>query len=205
MKMDSINFILNLKSKIMLKPKLEKFDALVACFEKIPGVGKKSALKYAYHLALEDSFLGLNLAHTIEDCIRFLKHCLMCGGISENEICDICSDEDREKKLLCIVESPKDILTIENSGSFNGLYFVFNSLDRVDMLKENIMKNYTNEIIFALTPGINSDGLMLFIENELKDLNITFTKIAQGIPTGVSLENIDILSLTKAIKDRRII
>ncbi|AII15016.1 recombination protein [Campylobacter iguaniorum] len=189
----------------MQTTKIEKFDALVSCFEKIPGVGKKSALKYAYSVSLGDSFLGLNLAHSIEDAIRFLKHCSRCGGISENEICDICSDNARDKNTLCIVESPKDILTIEQSNSFNGVYFVFNNADRLEILQKNIIDNDIKEIIFALTPSINSDGLMLYIEDRLKNLDLNFTKIAQGIPTGVSLENIDMLSLTKAIKDRRTI
>ncbi|ABK83264.1 recombination protein RecR [Campylobacter fetus] len=187
----------------MPNQKLEKFNELVSCFEKIPGVGKKSALKYAYHVALQDSFFGLNLAHTIEDAVRFLKHCSMCGGISENEICDICSDINRDKKTLCIVETPKDILTIEYSNSFNGLYFVFDDANKLDKLKSNIKENGIKELLFALTPSINSDGMMLYIEDKLKDFDVSFTKIAQGIPTGVSLENVDILSLTKAIKDRR--
>ncbi|AJB45709.1 recombination mediator RecR [Campylobacter fetus] len=187
----------------MQKQKLEKFNELVSCFEKIPGVGKKSALKYAYHVALGDSFFGLNLAHTIEDAVRFLRHCSMCGGISENEICDICSDINRDKTTLCIVETPKDILTIEHSNSFSGLYFVFDDANKLDKLKSNIKENGINELIFALTPSINSDGMMLYIEDKLKDFDVSFTKIAQGIPTGVSLENVDILSLSKAIKDRR--
>lgn len=185
--------------------KLEKFDELVACFEKLPGVGKKSAQKYAYHVALHDSFAGLNLAHCIEDAIHFLKHCKMCGGIAQDEICDICSDTERERSMLCVVESPKDIIVIEQSGSYNGLYFVFDDTNRLDALKDNIDKNGIHEVIFALTPGINSDGIMLYLENELEGKNIKFTKIAQGVPTGVSLENIDILSLTKAIKDRNTI
>lgn len=189
----------------MPKLKLEKFDALVACFEKIPGVGKKSALKYAYSVSLEDSFLGLNLAHTIEDSVRFLRHCAVCGGISENEICNICSSEDRQKEVICIVETPKDILTIEQSDSFDGMYFVFDDVNKIDSLKKMITKNSATEIIFAFTPSINSDGIMLYIEDKLKDLSLNFTKIAQGIPTGVSLENVDMLSLTKAIKDRRTI
>lgn len=182
--------------------KLEKFDELVACFEKLPGVGKKNAQKYAYHVALYDSFLGLNLAHNIEDAVRFLKYCSMCGGISQNEICDICDDDDRDREILCIVESPRDIFTIEHSNSFEGLYFVFDDINKIENLKNNILKNKIKEILFAFTPGIKSDGLMLFIENELVGLNLNFTKIAQGVPVGVSLENIDMLSLSKAIKNK---
>ncbi|WP_291894781.1 recombination mediator RecR [Campylobacter sp.] len=183
--------------------KLEQFDRLVEAFGKIPGVGKKSAIKYAYYVALQDPFFGLNLAHTIENSIHNLKHCIICSGISQNEICDICSDINRNSSIICVVESPKDILTIEDSNSFDGLYFVFNEINSVENLKDMINKFNSKELIFAFSPSINSDGIMLYIEDQLKELGISFTKIAQGIPTGVSLENVDMLSLTKAIKDRK--
>lgn len=183
--------------------KLEQFDRLVEAFGKIPGVGKKSAIKYAYYVALQDPFFGLNLAHTIENSIHNLKHCMICNGISQNEICDICSDINRNSSIICVVESPKDILTIEDSNSFDGLYFVFNEINSVENLKDMIGKFNSKELIFAFSPSINSDGIMLYIEDQLKESGISFTKIAQGIPTGVSLENVDMLSLTKAIKDRK--
>ena len=183
--------------------KLEQFDRLVEAFGKIPGVGKKSAIKYAYYVALQDPFFGLNLAHTIENSIHNLKHCIICNGISQNEICDICSDINRNSSIICVVESPKDILTIEDSNSFDGLYFVFNEINSIENLKDMIGKFNSKELIFAFSPSINGDGIMLYIEDQLKELGISFTKIAQGIPTGVSLENVDMLSLTKAIKDRK--
>lgn len=186
----------------MPKLNLEKFNELVSCFEKLPGIGKKSAQKYAYHVALSDSFLGLKMAHCIENAVQFLRHCQNCGGIAEDEICEICADTDRNKELLCVVESPKDILTIENSGSYDGNYFVFDNANKLDKLRQIIVHNRVKELIFAFTPGINSDGIMLFIENELSNFDLNFTKIAQGVPTGVSLENVDLLSLAKAIKDR---
>lgn len=182
--------------------KSEKFDELVACFSRLPGVGKKSAQKYAYFVTLGDPFLGRNLASSIEEAIRFLRHCQRCGAISEHELCDICADSSRECELLCVVESPKDIITIENSHSYNGLYFVLTSVDELAGLKAAITQNATKELIFALTPGINADAIMLYIENELSAFGLKFTKIAQGIPTGVSLENVDTLSLSKALKDR---
>jgi len=83
-----------------LKKGLEKFNELVAAFERLPGVGKKSAQRYAYHVCLKDSFGGLKLAQSIEDAVRFTGKCQICGGLSEDEICDICSDETREKELL---------------------------------------------------------------------------------------------------------
>ncbi|CZE47957.1 recombination mediator RecR [Campylobacter geochelonis] len=183
---------------------ISKFDDLVACFEKLPGVGKKSALKYAYHVSLVDSFSGLNLAHSIEDAVSFLKRCQKCGALSENEICDICADLDRDRSLICLVESPKDLLVLEQSKVYNGLYFVLDDVNNeiVEKLRLAIKENGTSEVIFALTPGINSDGIMLYIEDKLQDFNLHFSKIAQGIPTGVSLDNVDMLSLMKAMSSR---
>lgn len=181
---------------------LERFDELVASFARLPGVGKKSAQKYAYFVALGDPFFGQNLAHQIEEAVRFLRHCSKCGFIAEDELCEICSDEMRNAELLCVVESPKDIITIESSHSYDGLYFVLSNTDELYKLRSVIKENGTKELIFALTPSLASDGIMLLVENELQDLELKFTKIAQGVPTGVSLENIDILSLSKALKDR---
>jgi len=185
-----------------MKLGIEKFDNLVECFEKLPGIGKKSAVRYAYFVSLNNSFLGLKLAHSIEDAISGLQKCEICGGISENEICDVCADDSRENELLCIVESPKDMLVIEQSNSFGGKYFVLEDAQNISKLIAAISRNGTKEIIFALTPSINSDAVMLYIEDKLANLGLKFSKIAQGIPTGVSLENIDMLSLIKALKGR---
>lgn len=187
-----------------MKKGLEKFNELVAAFEKLPGVGKKSAQRFAYHVCLSDSFGGLKLAQSIEDAVRFTRKCQICGGLSENEICDICSDEKRDRSLLVVVENPKDILVLEQNGIYSGLYFVLDEINpaTVQNLQDAISRNGTQELIFALTPNINSDALIMFIEDQLKNLDIKFSKLAQGVPTGVSLENIDLLSLMKAIESR---
>ncbi|NLY03794.1 MAG: recombination protein RecR [Campylobacter sp.] len=184
---------------------ISKFDELVEAFEKLPGVGKKSALKYAYFASIENSFAGLNLAHSIEDAVKNLKRCNNCGAISEDEICEICVDSSRQKDTLCIIENPKDIFILEKSGAYKGLYFVLDEIDNstVEKLIKFTDINDTKEILFALTPSINSDGIMLYIEDKFKNSKIIFSKIAQGIPTGVSLDNIDTLSLIKAISDKR--
>lgn len=184
---------------------LTKFEELVGCFEKLPGVGKKSAIRYAYFVSIQDTFKGLNLAHCIEDAIKSLKKCEICGNICENEICEICSDSSRDKSKICVIESPKDIMIFEKNGIFDGIYFVLENIndENLEKLKNSIIKNKTQELIFAFTPGINSDAIMLYVEEKLKNLNISFSKIAQGIPTGVSLENVDMLSLIKAMSDRK--
>ncbi len=182
----------------------EKFDKLVEALETLPSIGKKSAIRIAYYMVTKDGFNALRLAHAIEDAVGTIKRCKRCGGMSEDELCAICSDEHREKKLLCIVESAKDILLFEENGLFDGYYFVLESLQEVDIsaLQFRVREDNVEEIIFALTPSIQNDAIMLFIEEKLKDFNVLFSKIAQGVPTGVNLENIDVLSLSKALKDR---
>ncbi|MBP3224781.1 recombination mediator RecR [Campylobacter sp. JMF_01 NE2] len=182
----------------------DKFEELVASFEKLPGVGKKSALRFAYYVSVQNSTLGLNLAHNIEEAVRGLKKCEICGAICEDEICEYCADEERESEKIAIVESPKDIFIFESNKIFNGKYFVLEdaSEEIIDKLRAMIIQNGANELIFALTPSINSDGIMLYVEDKLSDLNLRFSKLAQGVPTGVSLDNIDMLSLMKAINGR---
>lgn len=185
--------------------KLEKFNNLVDAFSTIPTVGKKSALRFAYHLILNDTFSAVKLANAIECAIRDVRKCECCGGISEHEICDICLDDERKNGQLCIVEGAKDIFILEENRLFEGRYFVFSSLeeDSTLKLKEIVKDTDIKEIIFAFSPSLASDAMIMFIEDKLKDFNVVFTKIAQGVPTGVSLENVDILSLSKAIKDRK--
>ncbi len=182
---------------------LEKFNNLVQALETLPTIGKKSATRLAYHMIMSDSFNALKIAHAIENALGYIKKCSQCGGMSEDELCYICSDERRNESVLCIVESAKDILMFEENGLFDGNYFVLESLDTIDIshLRSRI-GNGVKEIVFAMTPSIANDAVILFIEDKLQDFDIRFSRIAQGVPTGVSLENIDILSLSRALQDR---
>lgn len=148
-----------------------------------------------------DTFCGLKLAHSIEDAINGVKKCIDCGSLSEHEICEICLDEQRDIQKLCIVQTAKDIFVIEESHQYNGRYFVLETLDELHLnqLIKLVEKNSINDILFAITPSIANDAFIMFIEDKLQKYKISFTKIAQGVPTGVSLENVDILSLAKAI------
>ncbi len=181
---------------------LEKFYDLVESFEMLPTIGRKSALRLAYYIVTENSYTGMKLSHSIETAIRDVRKCMICHSMSENEMCEICLDEDRDSSTLCIVQSAKDIFILEESKQFIGKYFVIESLeddilkDLLKLVKTNSVKN----ILFAITPSLANDAFILYIEDRLKSLDIVFTKIAQGVPTGVSLENVDILSLSKAIK-----
>jgi len=186
-----------------MRNSLEKFNRLVEALQELPTVGSKSATRLAYHMVMKDNFTALKIAHAIENALGSLRKCHSCGGMSEDELCDICSDERRDQKLLCIVENAKDILTIEENGLFDGRYFVLDALDELDIDHLKAMVNSgIEEVIFALTPSIANDAVILFIEDKLEESGVRFSRIAQGVPTGVSLENIDMLSLSRALQDR---
>jgi len=182
---------------------LEKFNRLVDALQELPTIGKKSATRLAYFMIMNDTYVGMKISHAIEDAIGSLKKCRICGGMSEDELCHICSDEARDSSLLCIVENAKDILLLEENGLFDGKYFVLDSLEERSISDlEDIVKNGVEEVLFALTPSIANDAVILYIEDKLSAYRVNFSKIAQGVPTGVSLENIDLLSLTRALEDR---
>ena len=182
---------------------LDKFNRLVDALQELPTIGKKSATRLAYHMVINDTFAGMKISQAIEDALGSLKKCRICGGMSEDELCHICCDERRDSTLLCIIENAKDILLLEENGLFDGRYFVLDSLEELSISHlVNIVENGVSEILFALTPSISNDAVILYIEDKLSDFDINFTRIAQGVPTGVSLENIDLLSLTRALEDR---
>ena len=186
-----------------MRKSLDSFKNLVEAFNALPGIGQKSAMKLAYHIVTDSKYEGIKLAHAIEDAIRNIKKCKRCNSLSEDELCPICSDELRDKTKLCIVESSKDIFTIEKIGQYDGLYYVVEKDEEIDIehLKEAI-KDGVKEVIFAFSPSIATDTMMLYIESKLEGLGVKFSKIAQGVPTGISLENVDSLSLARAIEDR---
>ncbi len=187
----------------MKKYELKKFNNLVNALNTLPTVGKKSALRFAYHMVIKDNFSALKISHAIEEAVSSIKKCKKCGALSEDEICPLCSDESRDISKLCIVETAKDIFVIEDNTEFNGRYFVLEELEKLNIEKLNSMiKDGVKEVIFALTPSLSNEAIIFFLEDKLKEFDLSFTKIAQGVPTGIHLENVDMLSLSKAIELR---
>ena len=187
-----------------MKLNLDKFYDLVASFQALPSIGKKTAQRLAYHIVINNTQLGIKLSHSIENAISFISQCSQCGCMSQDNICQICLDDNRDTKLLCIVQNANDIFNIEDSNQFDGKYFVLSKLEEniIENLIQYITINSVKEILFAVSPSLENDAFMLLIEDRLKSFDIIFTKIAQGIPTGVSLEKIDMLSLSKSIQSR---
>jgi len=186
----------------MKKHKIEAFENLVEAFGALPSIGKKSAVRLAYHAVMEDGFAALKLAHALEDAVNSIQKCSKCHNMSEDELCSICSDPYRDTSKLCIVQSAKDILTIEESCQFDGVYYVVSEVRDLDEDHLFYAVNGVDEIIFAFPPSIATDTMILYIEDKLAGLDIQFSKIAQGVPTGVELENIDMMSLSRALEAR---
>lgn len=182
----------------------ESFAKLVESLEKIPSIGKKSAIRLAYFLAFEDKFNALQIAYNIECCVQELHTCHECGGITNQTICEICLDVTRNNGELCILANPREIFLLEESGEFCGKYFVLDNLESLNLeqLTQNIIKFGVKEIIFAFSPSLSNDSIMLYLEDKLESFGLRFTKIAQGVPTGVSLENVDQLSIIRALQSR---
>lgn len=186
-----------------MKKGLESLYNLIESLEMLPTIGKKSARNIALYMVKEDNFAALKIAHAIEEAVSTIRHCSRCGGLSEHELCEICSDEGRDHSVLCMVNSTKDIFTIEDSGHYHGLYFIFESMERSDIGKlQAMVAQGVEEVIFAFPPSLQNDALIYFIEEKLGSESVRFTKIAQGVPTGVNLENVDALSLSRAIESR---
>ncbi len=182
--------------------KIEAFENLVDAFGSLPSIGKKTAIRLAYHAVMEDGFGAMKLAHALETGVNTIQKCSKCHNMSEDELCTICSDPYRDNTKLCIVQSAKDIFTIEESGQFDGVYYVVTEVSDLDEAHLFYAVGGVNEIIFAFPPSIATDTMILYIEDKLKGLDIDFTKIAQGVPTGVELDNIDVMSLSRALEAR---
>ncbi|RDU73660.1 recombination protein RecR [Helicobacter aurati] len=183
---------------------LFSFDALVKALEKLPSIGKKSARKMAYTLAIENAPLGLQVSQAIHDCIIDVQKCGVCGALSHGEICHICTDSVRKNGSLCIVSHPKDVFLIEDIGEFSGVYCVIENYQNYnfDTLIKRIHNEAIKEVIFAFSPSLQNDILIMFIQEQLENLELIFSRIAQGVPSNVSLDNIDHFSLARAFSSR---
>lgn len=185
-----------------MKRGLEKYHTLVEALEALPSIGRKSAQRLAMHMLLSDTFGALKLAHAIEEAVVRVRRCAACNNISEDELCPVCADPGRNRELLCVVASPRDILTIEETGSYNGLFFVFEKATPESLEQIRAMASEAREVIFAFSPSIATDAMILYLEERLADLGLSYTRIAQGVPTGVSFENLDLMSVARALEAR---
>lgn len=182
-------------------------------FAKLPGIGKKTALRLALHLIKQPEAEALSFGETINRMRKEIKFCKNCLNVSDTELCNICSNPMRQKNTLCVVENIRDVIAIENTQQFHGLYHVLGGiispLDGVgpdqlsiDALVERVKKDGVQEIIFALNPNIQGDTTIYYIGRKLKGIQVKITTIARGIAFGGELEYADEMTLAKSISNR---
>lgn len=188
------------------------FDKLISIFEKLPGVGNKTAQRYAFSL-LEKSDDEINeIVQNILN-IKNIEKCKTCGFLSDEDECLICKDKSRDNSTIMVVAYPQDVVAIEKTQSYKGTYHVLNGLISsskgvypedldIDKLLKRIT-NITKEIIVATSPTLDGEMTALYLDKILKDKNVLVTRLAHGLPMGSSLDYADDLTLIKALDNRR--
>ena len=189
---------------------------LVNAFKGLPGIGVKSAQRIVFNLIQQNQEKALFLSDAIKNALDNINECSNCRMYTDSEVCEICSDQKRDSALLCVIESPADMIAIENSMSFNGRYFVLmgklSPLDGIgpDQLKldklESIIKNGSvKEVILANSPTIEGEATASYILSLIEDTDIEATRIAYGVPMGGELEYVDSSTLTQALNNRSLV
>jgi len=187
---------------------------LIKAFKILPGVGEKSAQRMAFYLLENNREGGTKLSKLLTNAMENIRNCSSCRNLTEDIYCDICSDTKRDNSTLCIVESPTDVIAIENSGSFKGKYYVLmgrlSPIDGVNpadlgipKLIEDINANDIKEVIIATSPTIEGDATSFYIKDQITKENIIISRIAYGVPMGGELEYVDNTTLSRAIQGRR--
>ncbi len=186
---------------------------MIEAFLCLPGVGPKTAQRMAFHLLQRDRKGALELAETLKLSVEKIGHCRRCRTFSETELCNICSNESRDSRLLCIVESPADVLAIEKATDFKGRYFVLmghlSPLDGIgpkdiglDLLEKQFLDGGIDELILATNPTVEGSATANYISELAKANQIRVMRIAQGVPLGGELEYIDGGTLSHAFSGR---
>lgn len=193
---------------------IEPIGRLINEFSKLPGVGAKTAQRYAYKIINMSDEDAAAFAESIINAKKQVKYCKICGNYSENDVCDIC--RERSSDVICVVKEPKDVIALEKAHEFNGVYHVLHGtispLDgigpndiRIKELLERLSGGNVKEVIMATNPDVEGEATAMYIASLIKPLGIKVTRIAHGIAVGTDLEYADVSSLSRALADRRTI
>lgn len=186
---------------------------LIEEFQKLPGIGHKSAQRIAFYLLGQSKERVDQFANAILEARNELQYCKICQNMSDKEICDICSNTARDPGVICVVEDPRDVAAMERSREFRGLYHVLhgvispmNGIGADDLRIRELLSRInseTKEIIIATNPNIEGEATAMYLARLIKPLGISVTRIAHGIPVGGDLEYADEVTLAKALQGRR--
>ena len=192
----------------------DSLSRLIEEFAKLPGIGPKTAERLAFYILKTNSVEAMALAKAISDVKNKIKSCKICNNLSERPICQICSDTRRDKSTICIVEQPKDVVILENTGVCKWVYHVLGGhiapLEgiepedlSIDKLLERVRTTDVKEIVMGTNPNIAGDGTALYISSLLKSTGVKITRLARGLPTGSTIEYASGKILTDAIIARQ--
>jgi recombination protein RecR len=188
---------------------------LIDALRILPGVGPKSAQRMALTLLERQRLGGLRLARALEQALHHVEHCSICRNLTEQPICDICSNSSREQNLLCVVESPMDVIALEQSGSYRGRYFVLlgrlspldgigpNELGLPALIERLRATPEIEELIIATNPSVEGEATAHYLREATRGLPLMVTRLAQGVPVGGELEYLGGSTLTHALSGRR--
>lgn len=191
---------------------IEPIGRLINQFTKLPGVGSKTAQRYAYKIINMTEEEAAEFAESILRAKKEVRYCSVCGNYTDKEICDICST--RDGSVICVVKEPKDVLAMEKSHEFKGVYHVLHGAlspmegitpndIRIKELLARIAKGGVKEVIMATNPDVEGEATAMYISGLLKPLGIKVTRLAHGIPVGSELEYADEITLSRALLDRK--
>jgi recombination protein RecR len=182
-------------------------------FAKLPGIGKKTALRHVLHLLKKEESEVLKFTYALERMRKEIKFCIQCHNVADSSMCNICASTTRKKDIICVVENIRDLLAIENTQQFNGTYHVLNGLIapldgigpeqlNIASLLHRVLNGAIVEIILALSPNIEGDTTSYFIQKELSDTNIVVSAISRGVAFGGDLEYTDEMTLARSLQNR---
>jgi len=188
-------------------------DRLITLFSKLPGIGKKSAGRIAYHILDSSPALAVNLAKELSGLHQAIRRCTVCGGFTEIDPCYVCSDSSRDHSIICVIECAQDMRIIEESREFPGVYHVLGGLIAplegvspenltINKLMERLRKNHVKELILALNPTVEGDTTALYLQKTLKSFPVEISRLASGMPVGGNIEYIDKLTLSRSFRGR---
>ena len=188
---------------------------VVGELSKLPGIGRRTALRLAMHLLRMEPESVADMTRSIDRFRTDIRHCKICNNLSDNEICPICADRDRDRTTVCVVEQVADVLSIENTHQYRGLYHVLGGVIspmqgispsdlKIDLLTERIAQGGIEEVILAISTSVEGETTLFYLMNKLRAYpGLKITSIARGIGFGDELEYVDELTITHALRNRR--
>jgi len=189
-------------------------DQLIEALMKLPGIGRKTASRLAFYILRSSLSEAQGLARAILDVKEKIHLCSICFNLTDEDSCQICKDERRDKEILCVVEDPNDLIAIENTGEFNGRYHVLHGTIsplegvgpddlKIKELMERFREEKISEVILATNPTVEGGATALYLTDLIRPFGVRVTRIAYGIPMGGEIEYVDGMTLSKALEGRR--